>query len=103
MPSIVLAWLTGWGIIGYRSYKQDGRLPVPGQLLAASGIFVMLGVLDQAPGAGFLASALAWGFDTAAFLNIAPELLTGGTNTSTKPGLSKGPQDKGAAPTQTGA
>lgn len=75
-------------------------MPVPGQLLAASGIFAMLGLLSEAgAGASFLASTLAWGFDLAAFLNIAPSISTGGT---TK-GLSSGPQDKGAAPTQTGA
>lgn len=81
MPGIVLAWLVGEGIIVYRSFKQDHRAPVPGQLLGASAIFIMLGLLAEAPRATFLAGALAWGFDVAAFLNIAPGLLTGATNT----------------------
>lgn len=82
MPGLVLAWLTGEGIIFYRSWKQDQRFPVPGQLLAASGVFVLLAFLAQAPRAQFLASALAWGFDVAALLNVLPDAVTGGTSSS---------------------
>lgn len=85
MPGIVLAWLTGEGIIFWRSWKQDRRFPVPGQLLAASAIFAMLGALAQVQRAQFLATALAWGFDIAALMNVLPQVATGGTNTSTGP------------------
>jgi hypothetical protein len=79
VPGIVLAWLVGEGILTWRSFKQDHRPPLPGQLLAASGIFVMLGLLAEAQQARFLAGALAWGFDVAALMNVLPQVATGGT------------------------
>ena len=78
---MVLAWLTGEGIIFWRSWKQDQRFPVPGQLLAASFVFAMLAVIAQADRARFAATAAAWGFDIAALLNVLPQIATGGTNT----------------------
>src|SRR5215469_3010894 len=96
MPGLVLAWATGLGIVQYRSWKKDGRLAVPGQLLAASGVFVLLGFLAQVPRAQFLASALAWGFDVAALMNVLPELATGGT--SGKPGAGTGSEGVFPAP-----
>jgi hypothetical protein len=86
----MLAWLAGEAIIVYRSYKQDGRPPMPGQLLASSALFAALGLLGRNQQAAFLAGALAWGFDIAAFYNIAPELLTGGTSTKTTATAPKG-------------
>jgi len=81
MP-IVLAWLAGYGIIAYRTIHDDRRPPMPGQLLAASGVFIGCALLGEAPGAAGLAAAMAWGFDLAAFLNLAPA-LTGGKTTTT--------------------
>jgi hypothetical protein len=83
MPGIVLAWLAGESLIIYRSYKKDHRPPLPGQLLASSAVFAVLGFAGSAPQLTFLAGALAWGFDIAAFMNVAPEMLTGGTGTAT--------------------
>lgn len=77
MPGIVLAWLVGEGILTYRSFKDDHRPPLPGQLLAASGIFVMLALLAEAQQARFLAGALAWGFDIAALMNVLPQAVAG--------------------------
>jgi hypothetical protein len=68
--TFVVAWLVGEGIVSYRYVKQVGSPPVPGALLATSGLFIMLALLAEAPKARFLASALAWGFDSAAFLNL---------------------------------
>lgn len=79
MPGIILAWMVGEGIIIYRHVKTEGSPPMPGQLLASSGLFVMLGLLAEAPRARFLAGALAWGFDIAAYMNLAPSIFTGGT------------------------
>ena len=81
MPGIGLAWLTGTAIIFWRSWKLDQRLPIPGQLIAASFIFAALAVLAEAERARFLATAMAWGFDIAALLNVLPQIATGGTNT----------------------
>ncbi|MDA8323847.1 MAG: hypothetical protein M0030_29115 [Actinomycetota bacterium] len=78
MPGIVLAWMVGEGIIVYRSVKSTHAPPMPGQLLATSGVFVLLALLSQAQQARFLAAALAWGFDVAAFMNLFPA-VTGGT------------------------
>jgi hypothetical protein len=84
MPGIVLAWLAGESLIIYRSYKNDHRPPLPGQLLASSGVFAVLGLVGSSPNLTFLAGALAWGFDIAAFMNVAPEMLTGGTSQASK-------------------
>lgn len=78
---IVLAWLTGIGIVSWRSVKQDHHPPLPGQLLGTSFIFIMLGVLSQAERARFLASALAWGFDIAALMNVLPQVVSGSSQT----------------------
>ena len=77
MPAVLIAWLAGESIIIYRSYKTDHRPPMPGQLLASTGLFAALGLLARSQQMSFFAGALAWGFDIAAFMNIAPELLTG--------------------------
>lgn len=83
MPGIVSAWLVGEGIIFYRSFKRDHRFPVPGQLLAASFVFIMLAILAESERARGLATTLAWGFDVAALLNVLPEVATGGTSAKT--------------------
>lgn len=85
MPGIVLAWAVGEGIIIYRAYKVTKAPPMPGQLLASSGLFVMLALLAEADRARFLAAALAWGFDIAALLNVLPQIATGQTNTGPSP------------------
>ncbi len=79
MPGLVIAWLIGEGLVFYRSYKNEGHLPMPGQVLAVSGVYAGLALLAQADQARFLAAALAWGFDIALFLNLAPEILSGAT------------------------
>ena len=70
MGAFVMAWLVGEGIIVYRSVKQQKAPPGPGQLLLSSGVFVLLGLLAEAPKARPLAITLAWGFDIAAFMNL---------------------------------
>lgn len=76
---LTMAWLTGEGIIVYRTVTKQKRPPLPGELLATSGIFLLLGLLSEA--STELATALAWGFDFAAFMNLAPSLFntTGGS------------------------
>lgn len=84
MPLIVLAWLAGEALIVYRSYKNDKRPPMPGQLLASSGLFAALGfAAEVSDDMKFLAGALAVGFDIAAFMNLAPTLT--GNTTAAKP------------------
>lgn len=64
MPQVLLTeWLVAEGIIFYRDYTKAGHIPLPGQLLAASGVFVLLALLAEAgPGWGQLASTLGGGF-----------------------------------------
>ena len=78
MPGIVTAWAVGEGIIIYHSVHKRHAPPMPGQLLASSGLFVMLALLAEADGARGVAAALAWGFDAAAFLNLWPSVTGGG-------------------------
>lgn len=68
MKSIILAWLVGEGLMTYKDVKKNKRPPLPAELLATSGLFVMLALLAEP--APKLASTLAWGFDTAAFLTL---------------------------------
>lgn len=81
MGGLIAAWLTGEGIIIYRSVKNQKAPPGPGQLLIASGVFVMLALLAEAPKLKPLATTLAWGFDIAAFMNLfgtgAPKATAG--------------------------
>ena len=82
MPGIVSAWLVGEGIIFWRTWKTSRSFPVPGQLLAASFVFVMLALLAESDQARGLATTLAWGFDVAALLNVLPQVAVGGTGTT---------------------
>jgi hypothetical protein len=80
---LVAAWAVGEGLIVYRAWRQSKAPPLPGQLVASSALFVMLALLAQADSARGLATALAWGFDLAAFLNLAPAVTTGAGNLKT--------------------
>jgi hypothetical protein len=69
---LALAWAVGEGLVIWRQIKVNHAPPIPGALLATSGLFVLLALLAQAEKARFLATALAWGFDAAAFMNVFP-------------------------------
>jgi hypothetical protein len=81
MGGLVAAWAVGEGIIIYRAFKRTHAPPMPGQLLASSALFIMLALLAESDSAKPLATTLAWGFDVAAFLNLAPQ-ITGGSATT---------------------
>ena len=72
MTSIILAWLTGEGIMIYKLVQQEHRPPFPAQILSTSGLFALLALLGEVNGAAGLASSLAWGFVAAALLNLWP-------------------------------
>jgi len=78
---LVLAWMAGEAIVTWRVWKGQHRPPMPGELLAVSGVYLVAGVIHSAPQGAFLGSALGWGMTLAAFLNVAPQ-LTGGTTTA---------------------
>lgn len=93
MGGLVAAWAVGEGIIVYRAFKRTHAPPMPGMLLASSALFVMLGLLAESDTARPLAVALAWGFDLAAFMNLAPQ-ITGGGATAGKQGNAPGSPSK---------
>lgn len=68
--SIIFAWLVGEAIVTYRCVKNQSRPPVPGELLASSGLFILLAGLAEIPSAATMAALLAWGMDIAALLNL---------------------------------
>jgi hypothetical protein len=72
MGLFTLAWLIGEGIIVVRSVRANHAPPMPGSLIASSGIFALLALLAESDTARPLAVALAFGFDLAAFMNLAP-------------------------------
>jgi hypothetical protein len=80
---LVAAWAVGEGIIVYRAFKRTKAPPMPGMLLASSALFVMLALLAESDSARPLAVTLAWGFDLAAWLDLAPQ-ITGGAATAGK-------------------
>jgi hypothetical protein len=72
------AWLVGEGIISYRAVRATHLPPVPGALLASSGLFAGLALLAESDRARPLAITLAWGFNLVALMNLVPS-VTGGT------------------------
>jgi hypothetical protein len=102
MGLFTMAWLIGEGIIVYRSVTKNHAPPMPGALIASSGIFALLALLAESDTARPVAVALAFGFDIAAFMNLYPP-VTGGGSAATPAPATPSPTSKGAAPTLTGA
>lgn len=69
MSSIIAAWLVGEGLIIYRQVAVQKKPPFPADLLATSGLFVLISFL-AGPAPQF-AGLLAWGFDIASFMKIS--------------------------------
>lgn len=83
--SLTAAWLFGMGLISYRNIARNHQPPVPGTLLAASGLFALLALLAEYQPAAAPAALAAWGFDLAALLNILPAGLAGPPAAAGKP------------------
>lgn len=75
--SLTAAWLFGLGLITYRNIARNHQPPVPGTLLAASGLFALLALAAEYQPAAAPAALAAWGFDLAALMNILPGDLAG--------------------------
>ena len=79
MRGVILAWGAGMGIIVYRAAVKEHRPPVPGQMLAATGLFALLAVIADYEPAAAAAALFAFGIDIAVLMQVLP-----GTNTNTK-------------------
>jgi hypothetical protein len=76
---IILAWAAGMGIIVYRAAAKEHQPPVPGQMLAATGLFALLAALAEYEPARNAATAFAFGVDIAVLMKVLP-----GTSTKKK-------------------
>lgn len=93
---LLTEWLIAEGIIFYRAYTREQHVPMPGQLLAASGAFVLLALLAEAgPGAAQLATTLGGGFVLAAGLNLFQRIGAGAAASSSNPTAPVGNSGRG--------
>lgn len=90
MGAFVLAWMLGEGIIVYRSVSKNHHPPMPGALIAPSGIFMLLAFLAESDAARPLAITLAYAFDFAALMNLFPPVTGGGTAKAPAPAPAAG-------------
>jgi hypothetical protein len=90
---LILAWMLGEGIIVWRSAYKEHKPPIPGQMLAATGLFALCALLAEYEPARGAATAFAFGIDIAVLLKVLP-----GTGTSSASSMKKA----GPAPTPTG-
>lgn len=74
---LTAAWLFGLGLITYRSIARQHQPPIPGSMLAASGLFALLALVAEYQPAAGAAALIAWGVDLAALLNVLPGGLFG--------------------------
>lgn len=72
MRGVILAWAAGMGIIIYRSAVKEHRPPVPGQMLAATGLFVGLAALSEYQPAAPAAALFGFGVDLAILMQVLP-------------------------------
>ena len=75
---LAAAWLVAVGLVTYRQVKGNLHLPVPGSLLAVTGLFAGLGlVADIYPRSATFVTVTAVGLDVAGVLNLWPAGLGG--------------------------
>lgn len=87
--AILLAWVTGLGLVTWHGLKQTKKPVSPGQYAAASGVYVVLALLAEYQPAAPMAALMAWGFDLAVFLQVLPQEVGGPkTGTTQAPGTS---------------
>lgn len=71
---IIIAWVLGEAIVLYRGPFKEKRPPWPSELFYTSIVFVSLGFLAEIESAATIAVLLGFGWDIAAFMNLAPSL-----------------------------
>ena len=93
MRGVLLAWAGGMGIIIYRSAVKEHRPPVPGQMLAATGLFVGLAALAEYQPAAAAAALFGFGVDIAILMQVLPGT---GTTKATAPATTVAAKPKAA-------
>ena len=91
MRGVILAWAAGMGIITWRSVVTDHSPPVPGQMLAATGLFAGLALIAEYQPAATAATLFAFGVDIAVLMQVLP-----GTKPAAKPAAASPPQQTAA-------
>ena len=84
MKGVMLAWAAGMGIIVYRSVAREHKPPVPGQMLAATGLFALLAAVAEYPPAAPAAGLFAFGVDVAVLMQVLPGTKTTKAKTTQK-------------------
>lgn len=65
------AWLAATGLVIWRQVHGNPHLPVPGTLLAVTGVFAILGAAgDAVPAARPVITVTAWGLVVAGVYNL---------------------------------
>jgi hypothetical protein len=77
---VILAWAAGMGIITWRAVVRDHQPPVPGQMLAATGLFAGLAALAEYQPAAGAAALFGFGVDVAVLMQVLPGTKTGTTS-----------------------
>lgn len=86
------AWLLGMGIVTWRQVKGGAHLPVPGALLAVTGLFAVLGVVsDVMPASRTFIVVTAYGLDVAGVFNLWPAGLGGQVQQAAATGTGQAP------------
>lgn len=73
---MVLAWAVGLGIMTWRTAQIYHKPPVPGRILGASMVYVLLALLAEYEPAKRAALLAAWGFNVAVLLKLPPAAFT---------------------------
>lgn len=95
MRGVILAWAGGMGIIIYRAAVKEHRPPVPGQMLAATGLFVALAALAEYQPAAAAATLFGFGVDIAILMQVLPG--SGTTTNAKNPAVSPAAKPKAAS------
>jgi len=95
------AWLAGTGLVIWRQLRGGQHLPVPGALLAVTGLFAALGIVaDVVPASRTFVVVTAWGIDVAGLFNLWPAGLGGQVQQAAATGTTAPVPGQGSGTTQ---